>query len=45
VREIAGHRYTPSRIIQPLLRGYDELVRQPPDAVTKVWLPDSAARV
>jgi branched-chain amino acid aminotransferase len=36
VREIAGHRYTPTRITETLLRGYDALVRQPPAEVAKV---------
>ena len=36
VREIAGHRYTPGRITETLLRGYDALVRQSPAEVAKV---------
>jgi branched-chain amino acid aminotransferase len=36
VREIAGHRYTPTRITETLLRGYDALVRQSPAEVAKV---------
>lgn len=36
VREIAGHRYTPGRITQTLLRGFDDLVRQSPAEVAKV---------
>ena len=35
VREIAGHRYTPTRITEMLLRGYDALVRQSPAEVAK----------
>ena len=36
VREIAGHCYTPRRITETLLGGYDALVRQPPAEVAKV---------
>ena len=36
VREIAGHRYTPTRITETLLHGYDALVRQSPAEVAKV---------
>jgi branched-chain amino acid aminotransferase len=36
VREIAGHRYTPTRITETLQRGYDALVRQKPAEVAKV---------
>jgi branched-chain amino acid aminotransferase len=36
VREIAGHRYTPTRITETLQRGYDALVRQKPADVAKV---------
>jgi len=36
VREIAGHRYTPTRITETLLRGYDALVRQSPAEVAAV---------
>jgi branched-chain amino acid aminotransferase len=36
VREIAGHRYTPSRITETLMRGFDELVRSSPEEVAKV---------
>jgi branched-chain amino acid aminotransferase len=36
VREIAGHSYTPTRITETLLKGYDALVRQPPEEVAKV---------
>jgi branched-chain amino acid aminotransferase len=36
VRAIAEHRYTPGRITETLLRGYDELVRQSPAEVAKI---------
>jgi branched-chain amino acid aminotransferase len=36
VREIAGHRYTPGRITETLLRGYGDLVRQSPAEVAKI---------
>jgi branched-chain amino acid aminotransferase len=36
VREIAGHRFTPTRITETLLKDYDVLVRQSPEEVTKV---------
>ena len=36
VREIAGLRYTPTRITETLLKDYDVLVRQSPEAVAKV---------
>jgi branched-chain amino acid aminotransferase len=36
VREIAGHRYTPSRITETLMRGFDALVRSSPEEVAKV---------
>jgi branched-chain amino acid aminotransferase len=36
VREIAGHRFTPTRITETLLKDYDVLVRQSPEAVAKV---------
>jgi branched-chain amino acid aminotransferase len=36
VREIAGHRFTPTRITGTLLKDYDVLVRQSPDEVAKV---------
>ena len=36
VREIAGRSYTPTRITETLLKGYDALVRQPPEEVAKV---------
>jgi branched-chain amino acid aminotransferase len=36
VREIAGHGYTPGRITETLLKGYEALVRQPPEQVAKV---------
>ena len=36
VREIAGHRFTPTRITETLLKDYDALVRQSPEAVAKV---------
>jgi branched-chain amino acid aminotransferase len=36
VREIAGHRYTPTRITETLLHEYDALVRQSPAEVAKV---------
>jgi branched-chain amino acid aminotransferase len=36
VREIAGHRFTPTRITETLLTDYDVLVRQPPEEVAKV---------
>jgi branched-chain amino acid aminotransferase len=35
VREIAGHQYTPSRITETLMRGFDDLVRQLPEEVAK----------
>jgi branched-chain amino acid aminotransferase len=36
VREIAGHRFTPTRITETLLKDYDVLVRQSPEEVAKV---------
>ena len=36
VREIAGHRFTPTRITETLLRDYDALVRQSPEDVARV---------
>jgi branched-chain amino acid aminotransferase len=36
VREIAEHHYTPGRITETLLRGYDALVRQSPAEVAKL---------
>ena len=36
VREIAGHHYTPARITETLLQGYEALVRQSPAEVAKV---------
>jgi branched-chain amino acid aminotransferase len=36
VREIAGRCYTPARITETLLRGYDALVRRSPAEVAKV---------
>ena len=36
VREIAGHRFTPTRITETLLKDYDVLVRQPPAEVAKL---------
>jgi branched-chain amino acid aminotransferase len=36
VSEIAGHRFTPSRISEALLKGYDALVRQSPEEVAKL---------
>jgi branched-chain amino acid aminotransferase len=36
VREVAGHRYTPARLTETLLRGYDALVRQSPAEVAKL---------
>ena len=36
VHEIAGRRYTPARITETLLHGYDALVRQSPAEVAKV---------
>jgi branched-chain amino acid aminotransferase len=36
VREIAGHGYTPGRITETLLKGYDALVRQSPAQVAAV---------
>jgi branched-chain amino acid aminotransferase len=36
VREIAGNRYTPTRITETLLREYDALVRQSPAEVARV---------
>jgi branched-chain amino acid aminotransferase len=36
VREIAGHGYTPGQITETLMRDYDTLVAQPPEAVAKV---------
>jgi branched-chain amino acid aminotransferase len=36
VHEIAGRRYTPTRITETLLHGYDALVRQSPAEVAKV---------
>jgi branched-chain amino acid aminotransferase len=36
VREIAGHRYTPTRITETLLQGYAALVRRSPAEVAKV---------
>jgi branched-chain amino acid aminotransferase len=36
VREIAGLRFTPTRITETLLKDYDALVRQSPEAVAKV---------
>jgi branched-chain amino acid aminotransferase len=36
VREIAGRVYTPGRITETLIRDYDALVVQPPEAVAKV---------
>ena len=45
VREIAGHRYTPARITETLLRGYDALVRQSPAEVASgvTWSENAAA--
>jgi branched-chain amino acid aminotransferase len=36
VSEIAGRRFTPSRISEVLLKGYDALVRQSPEEVAKL---------
>ena len=36
VREIAGRTYTPGRITETLMRDYDALVAQPPEAVARV---------
>ena len=36
VRQIAEHSYTPGRITETLLKGYDALVRQSPAEVAKV---------
>jgi branched-chain amino acid aminotransferase len=36
VREIAGRRYTPTRITETLLKEYDALVRQSPEEVARV---------
>jgi branched-chain amino acid aminotransferase len=36
VRQIAAHSYTPGRITETLLKGYDALVRQSPAEVAKV---------
>jgi branched-chain amino acid aminotransferase len=36
VREIAGRTYTPGRITETLMRDYDALVVQPPEAVARV---------
>jgi branched-chain amino acid aminotransferase len=36
VREIAGLRFTPTQITETLLKDYDALVRQSPEAVAKV---------
>jgi branched-chain amino acid aminotransferase len=36
VREIARHRFTPTRITETLLKDYDVLVRQSPEEVAKV---------
>jgi branched-chain amino acid aminotransferase len=36
VCEISGHRYTPTRISETLLKGYDALVRQSPEDVARV---------
>jgi branched-chain amino acid aminotransferase len=36
VREIAGHSYTPGRITETLMRGYDELVQRAPDEVARI---------
>jgi branched-chain amino acid aminotransferase len=36
VREIAGRNYTPGRITETLMKDYDALVVQSPDAVAKV---------
>ena len=36
VREIAGHRYTPGRISETLLKGYDALVRRSPEDVARI---------
>jgi len=36
VREIAGRSYTPGRIIETLMKGYDALVVQSPEAVAKM---------
>ena len=36
VCEIAGHRFTPTRITETLLKGYDALVRQSPEDVARV---------
>ena len=36
VREIGPHRYTPGRITETLMRDYDALVVQSPEAVAKM---------
>jgi branched-chain amino acid aminotransferase len=36
VREIAGHQYTPTRITETLMHGFDALVRSSPEEVAKV---------
>jgi branched-chain amino acid aminotransferase len=36
VRQIGDHSYTPGRITETLLKGYDALVRQSPAEVAKV---------
>lgn len=36
VREIAGHTYTPGQITETLMKDYESLVQQSPDAVAKV---------
>jgi branched-chain amino acid aminotransferase len=36
VREIGPHRFTPGRITETLMRGYDVLVRETPEGVTRL---------
>jgi branched-chain amino acid aminotransferase len=36
VREIGPHRYTPGRITESLMRGYDDLVLQSPEEVARL---------
>ena len=36
VREIAGHRFTPTRISETLLKDYDALVRKSPEEVARL---------
>jgi branched-chain amino acid aminotransferase len=36
VREIGAHRFTPGRITETLMKGYDDLVQRSPQEVDRI---------